>query len=52
MFAYVNREMQDVAGASSQPKLGTLSAFIDIGVFLLNVMFPSNMFCCFLGFFF
>lgn len=33
-------------GASSQPKMGTLSVFINIGVFLLNVMFPSNM-CCF-----
>lgn len=35
--------MKDIAGASSQPKMGTLSAFINIGVFLLNMMFPSNM---------
>lgn len=41
--AYVNREIKDVAGASSRTKMGTLSAFINPGVFLLNVMFPSNM---------
>lgn len=35
--------MKDVAGASSQPKMGTLSAFLNIGVFLLNMMFPSSM---------
>ena len=43
-FAYVNREMRDVAGASSQPEMRTLSAFLNIGGFLLNMMFPSNMF--------
>lgn len=40
---YVNRKMKDVSGASSQPKMGTSSAFTNPGVFLLNVMFPSNM---------
>lgn len=35
--------MKDVAGASSQPKMGILSAFLNIGVLLLNMMFPSNM---------
>jgi len=36
--------MRDVAGASSQPEMRTLSAFLNIGGFLLNMMFPSNMF--------
>lgn len=35
--------MKDVAGASSQPRMGILSAFLNIGVFLLSMMFPSNM---------
>lgn len=42
-IAYVNREMKDIAGASSQPKMRTLSAFINIGGFVLNMMFPSKM---------
>lgn len=32
-FAYVKREMKDVAGAYSQPKMGILSAFLNIGCF-------------------
>lgn len=42
-FACVKREMKDEAGASSQSKMRILSAFLNIGVFLLNMMFPSNM---------
>lgn len=40
--AYVKRETKDIAGASSQPKMGTLSACINIGVSPLNMTFPSN----------